>query len=148
MPGHLPCSWLIAFLCPAFWAERPCGLPDPAQGPVHAVCASLYISGCVLASRACAAFAASSASNQASKDDSSMFTEQMVALYAQVNDRVQMRFNPDLCPEAISDGLAMTTSQPYPFGVDPTWHGTRTELQFLNSVKMKLSILLGEPFLT
>lgn len=93
-------------------------------------------------------FAASNAGDQASKDDSSMFTEQMVALCAQVNDRVQMQFNQDLCPEAFSDGLAMTTSQPYPFGVDPTWHGTRTELQFLNSVKMKLSILLGEPFLT
>ena len=62
----------------------------------------------------------------------------------QINDRVQMHFDMKLCPEAFSDGLAMTTSQPYPFGVDPTWHGTRTELQFLNSVKMKLSILLGE----
>ena len=55
-----------------------------------------------------------------------------------------MAFNPELCPEAYGDGLAMSPSQPYPFGIDPTWHGTRTELQFLNSVKMKLSILLGE----
>ena len=62
----------------------------------------------------------------------------------QINDRAQMHFQPELCPEAFQDGLAQTTSQPYPFGVDPTWHGTRTELQFLNSVKMKLSILLGE----
>jgi len=62
----------------------------------------------------------------------------------QVNDRVQMHFQPELCPAAFQDGLAQTSSQPYPFGVDPTWHGTRTELQFLNSVKMKLSILLGE----
>jgi V-type H+-transporting ATPase subunit a len=54
-----------------------------------------------------------------------------------------MHFNEELCPAAYSEGLAMKGAAPYALGIDPTWHGTRTELQFLNSVKMKLSILLG-----
>lgn len=75
-----------------------------------------------------------------------MMTECFVWM-AQLTDRVKMHFDETLCPAAYSEGLAMNSQSPYPFGVDPTWKGTRTELQFLNSVKMKISILLGNSLL-
>ncbi|GAB4815451.1 hypothetical protein N2152v2_002497 [Parachlorella kessleri] len=72
---------------------------------------------------------------------------------ASITNPVEMRLNATLCPSAFKTGLAMTvvaSRQPgqlagsaYPVGVDPAWHGTRTELPFLNSMKMKLSIILG-----
>jgi V-type H+-transporting ATPase subunit a len=40
-------------------------------------------------------------------------------------------------------GNRLTPNCIYPFGIDPVWYLSQQELQFMNSVKMKIAVIFG-----
>ena len=46
-------------------------------------------------------------------------------------------------PQSGKDITAIKLDHVYPIGLDPTWHGASNALVFTNSLKMKMSIILG-----
>ncbi|KAF7970197.1 hypothetical protein HWV62_24848, partial [Athelia sp. TMB] len=46
-------------------------------------------------------------------------------------------------PNEYHNGTAVSNGHVYPFGLDPAWHGADNALVFTNSLKMKMSVILG-----
>jgi len=66
--------------------------------------------------------------------------EEMIPKYDIYNGQIPKQGTSKMSDEELK---TLKGTGPYPMGVDPAWHGATNELQYMNSLKMKLSVILG-----